>query len=195
MRYSLTREFYIPNGARKVQHLHTTAVAYLYERDGKPYAVTFYGKSQKPTWHYHFANTAKREQRIAGFFASCLAHKHMQQARTAERKSAGRGLAEGDVLSAMWGYEQTNIDYYQVTKLIGDSMVEVRKIATDREETEWQQGKVVPMLGQFVGVVLRRKARNGSVRIDDVRQASKVEPMALIGGKPVYAAQHFTAYH
>jgi hypothetical protein len=191
----LTREFYIPTGARKVAHKLSSAVAYLYEYKGVPYAVVFHGKSAKPCWRYSFATPLAREHRIARFFTARAEHDTARAKRQAERKQAGRGLGVGDVLSAMWGYEQTNIDYYEITALIGNTMVEVRKIAAEREETEWQQGKTVPLPGHFTSEPMRRKASQGGVRIDETRHASKLEPLAVIGGKPVYAAEHFTAYH
>lgn len=40
----------------------------------------------------------------------------------------------GDVLSAVWGYEQTNVDYYEVTA-ITPGTVTVRKIASEKK---WQ---------------------------------------------------------
>ena len=38
------------------------------------------------------------------------------------------GLKVGDVLVSSWGYEQTNLDFYQVIALNGKSMVTVRKV-------------------------------------------------------------------
>lgn len=195
-RITLTRDFYIPENARKVTHRHSSAVAYVYKTGaGHLAAMAFYGKAQKPAWRYRFRTDAERAQSITRFFEATQAHEQRRAARKAERKARGRGLAVGDVLSAMWGYEQTNIDWYEVTGLIGTSMVEVRQLAADREETNWQQGKTVPLSGHYIGEPMRRKASDGHVKIDDVRSASKVDPIATIGGKPVFAAQHFTAYH
>lgn len=195
-RITITRDFYIPENARKVSHRHSSAVAYVYTTGtGHLAAMVFHGKAQKPAWRYRFRNDVERADRITRFFEAAQEHEQRRADRQAERKARGRGLAVGDVLSAMWGYEQTNIDWYEVTGLIGKSMVEVRQLAEDREETNWQQGKTVPLPGHYIGEPMRRKASEGYVKIDDVRSASKVEPMAMIGGKPVFAAQHFTAYY
>lgn len=37
-------------------------------------------------------------------------------------------LEVNDILYSSWGYDQTNIDYYKVKKLVGKTMVEVVKI-------------------------------------------------------------------
>ena len=70
----------------------------------------------------------------------------------------------------------TNIDFYQVTKIIGAQMIEVRKvsqISADRGDEPWMTGKVVPKLDGFTGEALRRRVngRSKSVRIDNVRTA------------------------
>ncbi len=38
------------------------------------------------------------------------------------------GVKIGDIFVNSWGYEQTNIDFYQVTALRGTTMVELRKL-------------------------------------------------------------------
>lgn len=200
-RIILTRDFYIPAGAVRVRHKASSAVAYLYpcrNRDGtagRPAAMVFAGKQQKPAWRAYFDTDAIRAQRVGAYFAAIEAQEARQAERRAERAAKGRGVDVGDVLMAMWGYDQTNIDYYEIVGLVGKTMVEIRAIAAEREETEWQQGKSVPAPGRYIGEVMRRVAKDGRVKIDDVRSAGLVEPMARIGGKAVYKADHWTAYH
>jgi hypothetical protein len=40
-----------------------------------------------------------------------------------------RKLKVGDILESSWGYDQTNIDFYQVVKLVGKSSVSLRQMA------------------------------------------------------------------
>lgn len=124
-----------------------------------------------------------------------------QQRREAEkvasrkqRSEKGTGLQVGDVLSASWGYDQTNYNYYEVTKLVGKSMVEVRELAQYRQETEWLQGKCAPKAGDYISEPMRRKASNGYVKISDVIRAYKMEAKEIAGVK-IYDAGHYTAYH
>lgn len=37
-------------------------------------------------------------------------------------------LKVGDILYSSWGYDQTNISWYQVTQLVGKQSVKIRKI-------------------------------------------------------------------
>lgn len=38
------------------------------------------------------------------------------------------GVKVGDLFSASWGYEQTNVDFFQVVALVGESSVRVREV-------------------------------------------------------------------
>lgn len=39
------------------------------------------------------------------------------------------GVQVGDIFSASWGYEQTNVDFFQVVELVGTSSVRVRGVS------------------------------------------------------------------
>jgi integrating conjugative element membrane protein (TIGR03745 family) len=67
------------------------------------------------------------------------------------------GLKVGYVLSASWGYEQTNIDYYEVTALVGRRSVEVREIAQELKETGNMLGECRPTKGKFIGKPLVKR--------------------------------------
>lgn len=195
-RLQLDRAFFIPQGAVKVAHKHSAAVAYVWtDRRGRPCAKLFYGRQAKPVWHYHFGSEESRARRVERGFAHYAEYEARRAEQRAARKAKGRGLAVGDVLKTCWGYEQTNIEWFQVTALIGKTMVEIRELACDSSETQWLQGKTVPLVDQFAGEPLRRVAKDGAVKVDDVRTAWLEQPMADIGGRKVYAAAHYTAYH
>lgn len=68
--------------------------------------------------------------------------------------------AVGDILVSSWGYDQTNIDYYQVTR-VSPAMITMRPIASrqDSDDGGWT-GRAVPVPGQFTGPGIRRKPRN-----------------------------------
>ena len=188
------RESYYPKGATIIRDKKSSAVAAVYDQNGKVYACMFQGKANKPASHYRYKSAESRAEAIARYFAAVQEQEAGRIARRAQRKACGRGLEVGDVLRAMWGYEQTNIDYYEVTALIGTSMVEVRAIGyAESVETHFMQGNCIPAPGKYIGEPMRRKALNGAVAIDSVRHACKVEP-AIIAGAKVFSADHWTAY-
>lgn len=188
-RFTAARETFIPRGATRVSDKGSDAVAFVYTTPkGRPAAMVFRGRAQKPTWHHLFSTEVAREKAVAEFFQRC----RRMAASKAERRTAinkPHGLEVGHVFVASWGYEQTNIDFYQVTGIVGRCMVEVRKIAqadASNGREPWATGKAMPALDAFTGPVLRRRVNGASrsIRIDDVRTGF------LWDGRP----QNWTAY-
>ena len=72
-------------------------------------------------------------------------------------------LQVGDILKSSWGYDQTNIDYYEVTRLAGKTMVEFRPIKSRliRESDDGRQEVVAPQPSHFRGGAIRRKVQVG----------------------------------
>jgi hypothetical protein len=159
MRYlPLTR--YVPPASTKITSKQTGAVVYVYTNNkGRLAAVAYAGKSQKPVWHFHFANEANRECRVREFFDNQTAVKAHMQKRADERKAKlakPHKLQVGHILKSSWGYDQTNIDFYQVTALIGKRMVELRELHQCSNETGWAQGTCTPRADDFKGEAFRK---------------------------------------
>ena len=175
-----TRESYVPTGAIKITDKNSDAVVYCYTiAKGKPGALAFHGRAIKPDWHHTFADAAFRERKIRSYFEG---RQRVVAARAKRRQEFKAGQAvphsfeAGHVLYTSWGYEQTNIEFFQVTKLIGRHMVEVCKIArvdASKGNEPWLTGKTLPSLDAVIGKPLRRRANahSKSIRIDNVRTA------------------------
>jgi len=194
MRFIKTREMFIPKGARKVADKRSDAVAYVYERQDVPYALGFHGKAQKPDYHFRFKSEAARQAHVIKGFENAQAQIVRATERAAARKAEGHSLVLGDVLRASWGYDQTNIDYYEVTKVVGKRMVEIREIAQEREDSQqWATGKCVPVPGKFISQPMRKAARDSGVRIASYAWANKVTPK-IVAGVKFYDASSFSTY-
>src|SRR5207245_2848035 len=60
-------------------------------------------------------------------------------------------LKVGDILSTCWGYDQTNVEFYAVTRVSG-RRTWIREIAADYEQTGFMSGKTWPSMPiRFVG--------------------------------------------
>ena len=66
----------------------------------------------------------------------------------------------GDILSSSWGYNQTNIDFYEIVGFT-KTMVKLRKIEKKRVGDRGTSLLVMPVPGRYKGPVLRRKAGTG----------------------------------
>ena len=53
------------------------------------------------------------------------------KAAKAAEKVNKYGVKVGDIFAASWGYDQTNVDFFQVVALVGESSVRVREVYLD----------------------------------------------------------------
>jgi len=183
----LTREFYIkPGSMQKVISMTGTDLYMTTLQEIKhPYvAMGFSGKKAKYDFYYHFQTIEQRHEFITKWENRLKAIAKSKQERK-EKRLAPSTLKEGAILYSSWGYEQTNIDFYQVTKVIGSRSVEIRELAQERTPTAWEQGETMPKPGVFIGEPMRKLVRDqNTININSYASAWMWE------GKP----KHFTSY-
>jgi len=103
-------------------------------------------------------------------FAKTTANGNLQSTseaiKPAKTVTNEHGVKIGDIFYTSWGYEQTNVDFFQVIAVTA-KMATVRKISENRNETDWAQGKTLPDKDSFVGKESRRRTCNkyGGLRI------------------------------
>lgn len=184
---------YRPDGWAAIRCKDGESVVYYgLNRDGKPAAYAYRGRAIKTKWRYWFRTDAERAKMVQSFLASLAANAERKAKASAERKTARHALEVGDVLESSWGYEQTNIDYYQVTRR-SDKCVWIRPIRARRDGDGWT-GDCVPLPGSFKGEETRHVVTpQNSVRITSFSYARKIEPVT-VGGVKSYPVSHWTAY-
>lgn len=176
-RLTFPRESYVPAGALKVRDKQSDAVAYLYERNGALYALTFVGKQARPLWHFRFKDAAARERRIVQAFEGRRASLAFRADQLATRKAAlakPHELQVGHVLICSWGYDQTNIDWYQVVELVGARSVRLRRLRGIVTRSDgWASGQCVPDLDDdsATETLLKRVGAGGGVKIKSYASA------------------------
>ncbi len=101
------------------------------------------------------------------------------------------GVKVGDIFSSSWGWEQTNVDFYQVVGLTAAS-VKVRRIeARSVAMTGNMSGQVVAAPGRFLehAPVLTKRLKSYTDRSGEVRVYFKQSSYAdayLWSGEPLY---------
>lgn len=106
--------------------------------------------------------------------------KARRDARKAERRAASSAKAAaaaesvsvGDIFASCWGYEQTNVEFYEVVEKSG-CYVTVREVAQESESTGWGSWTCSPVPGAYL---------DRSSFIDDNRKGKrcKVSPYGRI---------------
>lgn len=195
MRTKLPREFYIRKGSVKVADKASDAIAYFYDAgNGKPAVQVYFGKQNKPVLHCYFIKAAQREARVTALFSARRQALQTQRERTAARTAWVNTYKVGDIFRTNWGYEQTNVEFFECTDVRGKHVV-LRELAQDRSVSGMgMQGSCVPLPGQYVGEPLRRLAQERGIKIDTCRTAWIVEGKTVAGIR-VIEPSTWTAYH
>lgn len=135
---------YIPKGARLVPG-PAGGAAYAYDVAGKAYAIAYKGTAARSLFHNSFRTPAQRDAKIAEFHASLIASAQYRAGRTADAAAWSNPLMVGTILYTSWGYDQTNTEFFAVTRVSG-RRVYVREIAADYTETGFMSGRTSPRL-------------------------------------------------
>lgn len=111
-------------------------VGYFYtSRKGDVALMVFTGKGNKPDIHSAYFTEEQRENAWKNICSNVQRNEERKTQRKVER-TAPHTLEVGDILDSSWGYDQTNIDFYQVTEVTGKNTVKVREIGKTREESD-----------------------------------------------------------
>ena len=125
MRMKMDREFYIPKaeGMETVTRDGIDAIVYVYEVKGRPHACMFGGKRSKPDSHYYYRSVEARDKAVEDYFDGLQASIDRKAAykakQKAEKEKAVESIKVGDIFEGSWGYDQTNIEFYQVVEKKG----------------------------------------------------------------------------
>ncbi len=184
-RFTMDRKDYVSKdvweSAPRVNPQGTDVEAFKFQQAGKWYVIGWAGKSNKPLGHYSVANEARADAIMTDWVNSrkeSLRYKQQQKAEIA-RMRRDHSFAVGDILYSSWGYDQTNVNFYQITAVKGQKVV-LREVKTKVVSESGYHENVVPAPDQFHGPPLIRMVGPGSIKIDDV---SRAYPWS---GKPMY---------
>lgn len=156
MRNTLKREFYIPKDAVQMDlgddH---DAVVYGYLNNDAPCAIAFHGKAQKPSWHYQFKNTEQRDRQIQELVDGRRAHAERKAQHAADKKKP-HGLEVGNILVDSWGYDQTNVNFYEVVAVKG-ATIKIQPVYAATVESKQGYSHVAPVPGETYGQIRTKR--------------------------------------
>jgi hypothetical protein len=125
-----TRASFIPKGAIKIVPKGVPVEIYLYERAGKPCAMVFRGKQNKPALHHQYSKPERREQHVSEYVEGQRKVGAYKAEQAEKRKGFRHSYKVGDVLHYSWGYEQTQCEFFEVTATTPGT-VTLREIAQE----------------------------------------------------------------
>jgi|TARA_R100000482_G_scaffold58241_1_gene21142 hypothetical protein len=183
---AMPREFYIPENAKEIKDVNTDAVAYVNDwEDGTKYtAMVFAGKRSKYDKYYGFKTAERRDEYVKQYFED-IAASYESKKKYAEKKKAmaaenQENYKVGDILYSAWGYDQTNIDFYQIVKKT-KSMVTIQMIGKETEVTgNGYDNRVMPVKDNFISKEIKKKVGPYGISLNTYANAS------LWDGHPKY---------
>jgi len=145
--------------------------------------LLFSGRKSKPSIYSLYSKKSSRNEVLERNLDFYKTKAQVEK----NRKSFKHTLKVDDILYSTWGYGQTNVDFYQVTRIVGASTVEIREIANPVHEYEERDtGTRVPKKDHFICDPQIKRPRQGNyITLDSFSCAGPWH------GRPV----GFTSYH
>lgn len=138
---------FIPANSKEKTKKGTDAVVYVAGLS----AIGYRGKLNRSVFYYRYPNAAELDRCVKAFFDQCVKEDAEKAKRTAEKKSFLHTLKVGDVLYSSWGYDQTNIDFYQIVAVPSGKSVKVQKLKAIVTESAplAMSGSSMPIIDSF----------------------------------------------
>lgn len=173
---------YFGNKASQIEHLKTRGWMFLHykalpivigfhkQADGRVEIKAWRGAADKPAFYYIFRDEARARAYVAEYEAKVTATENYKSDKKKDRSEKRAALKAsdhymvGDVLYSSWGYDQTNVDFYQVVEIKAKSVV-IREIKQNNSDGGGPYGgKTAPRRNEFCGEpVLKHLDENGCV--------------------------------
>lgn len=158
---------------------YLSMIVYLTQRETpngtRFFAMGFRGKAARPFANYIFKTEEQRAQWLerekAGEDARVEYRAGRKAAQKAEVEKMRAQIVPGAILYTSWGYDQTNVEFFEVIERVSDYFVVIREIAQEYVETSYMSGRTKPKPGAYVGEPMRRKITTSGVSINEHRSA------------------------
>lgn len=121
-------ERYIPSGYTLNHQDEQIHIYYGETASGEPVGIAFKAKAKNALQRYRFRTAERRDQWRDELIQAYQARAERMAKRKAERQNFEHNVKVGDIFYTSWGYEQTNIDFYQVIEVKG-KFATIRQIA------------------------------------------------------------------
>ena len=117
------------------------------KNEDKLIAVAWSGKRSKYDWYYRFRDKKQMDKYISDYFCKLEDRARLKIERKEQKKKEKLeffdSIQVGDIFVDSWGYDQTNVDFYKVTKKLKAS-IKIVKIGSEVTERFISSMMVVP---------------------------------------------------
>lgn len=128
----------------------TDLAIWTYEHGGRLMGVAFQGNQSKPIWHYRFRSEAERDRQVQGTIAARKRAIESKAEAVKKRREFRHSIQVGDIYYTSWGYDQTNVDFYQVID-VREKSITVREVEKKTVVDQGPHTEVVPVPNDWKG--------------------------------------------
>lgn len=174
----IKRERVIPENSTVIENVKAKYVMYVTE--SKKTVKCFLGKKVKPVFYYVFP-TAKELNEFVAEKVEWFEKQYKQEVKEKELKKAKNAkelenIEIGDVFRCSWGYDQSNIDYYQIIEKTAKNTFKFAQIMQETVKLHSSMSETVkPSLNNFKenGEVFTKRLKNASFKLSNFQFARK----------------------
>tara|TARA_R110000764_G_C10830121_1_gene362785 strand:- start:44 stop:628 length:585 start_codon:yes stop_codon:yes gene_type:complete len=147
-------------------------------------------KGKNAIWCYKFRDLEQMQSEINNLVESRISQKNRVEEQRAKR-FAPHSLKVGDVLYCSWGYDQTNIDFFKVSKLMGKNKVALIPISGVYTELNGAYGNKVVASAEIPNESSRNSfiSEEKNYMVDGASNTITISSFAnahLYDGRPLY---------
>lgn len=118
-----------------------------------PAAMFYIGKQSNYAWFNSFRTVEDMKKKINQSISSLMSWQEMKEKRKQERKAELVKVKVGELYYDSWGYDQTNIDFYQITGIRGKTfeITPIAKKFCGEAPSGGMSDNVMPVKDKFIG--------------------------------------------
>jgi hypothetical protein len=137
-----TKPRWIPEDSIPILDPKDNGIVYVYAIGERYAAIAYKGNSGNSSWHYSYRTLEEAHKKAQEFFAGLASDKE-RHAKWRAAANKPHSLKVGDIIANSWGYEQTNVDWYRVTRT-SEHFVWLMPIVADVTEDGFMSGPSAP---------------------------------------------------
>jgi hypothetical protein len=137
-------------------------------------AVAWSGKRSKYDWYYRFRDKKQMDKYISDYFCKLEDRARLKIERKEQKKKEKQeffdSIQVGDIFVDSWGYDQTNVDFYKVTKKLKAS-IKVVKIGSETVADYTSAELVIPRESIHTSEEITKVPQDGYIRTSSFSHA------------------------
>ncbi|MCB0744314.1 MAG: hypothetical protein KDC67_10450 [Ignavibacteriae bacterium] len=141
----------------------TLKVLSFYNKNDRPCLAWWWNNSKAMSGPYYYLSKDARDKKL-GDLIEVAEYKEKEKAERARRKRENRVSADvGQLFYTSWGYDQTNVDFYQVLEKIGKATVLLQEIGSEYTDNDY--GRVKPRPDKKFGEPFRARICEYGIKV------------------------------